>query len=443
MAKPYKEGKHWSVRVRARGQDIYLTGFTSESAAQAAADKEKVTLLSNNRPAGYGPRKTNVAQAFQQYALERLPSMKGASRDAGRINKYLRLANLMTIKLEPTDRRQNVVPGTYYKVSLFDENNERNIPGSLKPHRNKLLEKSSKSDMHRKRLATTPVAEVTPYLVQQVLDAMLQEGYEPATIAHERSEIRRLFNHAKKCWLWPQPSINPASHVKVPPIRNERDRIITNAEWQRIVNALQSYDNDYALPALELLLDTTMRSSEPLLHATWSDVDWHRCLIHLKDAKAGPRSVPLSPNALSVLTYLKIRAGDPTPDKPILPTTYEALKKAWKIACQKAGIENARLHDLRHTGTTRYAIKFNGNMPVLKLITGHKTYSQLMRYINLKADDVVSMMHNKPIDHDHAPAGLSENVVDEIVSPTLRTHRQDTSNLPINIISFPSGRRAA
>ncbi len=442
MAKPYREGKGWSVRLRTKGQDIYLSGFPSETAARHAAEQERVAIESAGKPLGNGPRKTSLAQAFQSFSLERLPSMKGARQNAGRINRYLRLCGLTTIQLEPADRKQS---GTYWQVSLKDEAGGRKIPGSLREHRDALCRKSRKSDSLRQRLGHMMMADITPYHIQQLIDAMIEEGYGAATIAHERSELRILFNHARKSWLFSQPGSNPATHVKMPPVRNSRDRVLSNIEWQKMSKVLIAYGNPYALPAFELLLETTMRSSEPLLHANWGDVDWDRCLIHLQDAKAGPRPVPLSPKAIDILKFLKAKAGDVTDDTSVLPTTYEALKKAWTIACEKADIKDANPHDLRHTGTTRYAIEFNGNMPVLKLITGHKTDSQLMRYVNLKADDVVSMMHGRPIDEDNAPAGLRlSSIRARKESPTYDPPATPAaaSALPDNVIQFPPRRSA-
>lgn len=437
MAKPYQEGKGWSVRVRAKGQDIYLSGYPSELAARKASENERASIENAGKPARLGPRKTTLAQAIQQYALERLPALKGARRDAGRLNRYLRLSGLRTIKLEPIDRKEGRGRGVYWAVTLKDEKSGRPVPESLKAHRSNQLDNSIKSDALRKHLGATMMADITPYQIQQIVDAMVEEGYEPATIAHERSELRRLFNHAKKSWLWTQPASNPASFLKLPPISNSRDRIISNEEWLRLTAALKAYGNIYALPALSLLLETTMRSSEPLLHATWADVDLQRCLIHLQDAKAGPRAVPLSPAAISILEELKLLAGEVSLDTPILPTTYEALKKAWVVACEEAGVDNANPHDLRHTGTTRYAIEFNGNMPVLKLITGHKTDSQLMRYINLKVDHVVSLMHDKPMDEANAPAGLR---IGNIRAPkevrALPLKEPLPQQLPDNVIAF-------
>src|SRR5690606_33982481 len=110
--------------------------------------------------------------------------------------------------------------------------------------------------------------------------------------------------------------------------------------------------NREVAPAVILLLETAMRSSEPLEQATWADVDWGRCLLHLREAKAGKRDVPLSERAMEALRAL----GPGEPDAPILTLSYEALKAAWRRVCERAGLENLNLHDLRHTAATRMAL---------------------------------------------------------------------------------------
>ena len=74
MAKPYKEGKGWAVRVRTKGQDIYLKGFKSEAAAEKAAEKQRVTIRKSGKPARMGPQRTSLALAWLAYAKERLSS---------------------------------------------------------------------------------------------------------------------------------------------------------------------------------------------------------------------------------------------------------------------------------------------------------------------------------------------------------------------------------
>lgn len=439
MAKPYQEGKGWAVRIRVMGQDIYLSGYPSETAALRAAEQERVAITQAGTPSGSGPYKTTLAQALQKYGLERLPSLKGARQNAGRINRYLRLAGLQTLQVEAVDRKQRGGNGAYFKVTLSAEPEERPTPASLKAHRKALLKKSAASDQLRQQLALMPFADIMPHHVQQIMDAMLEEGYEPATLEHERTELRQMFNHARKCWRWTQPGSNPAVGLKMPRIQNERDRVLTNSEWEILTQILAAYDNPYALPAFILLVETTMRSSEPLLHASWSNVDWDRCVLKLQDAKAGARLVPLSPNAVVILKYLQSIVENAGPEQPILPTTYEALKKAWHIACEKAGIDDAQIHDLRHTGTTRYAIEYNGNLPLLKLITGHKTYSQLMRYINLKVDDAVAALHARPLDEALAPAGYKRST---LPAHLLQGQEAGVGQAADNIVAFPARRTA-
>jgi hypothetical protein len=70
MAKPYLEGAGWSVRVRTKGQDIYLSGYATESAAKKAASTSIQALSTVGKPVGCGPWQTTVAQVIQKYAQE-------------------------------------------------------------------------------------------------------------------------------------------------------------------------------------------------------------------------------------------------------------------------------------------------------------------------------------------------------------------------------------
>lgn len=445
MAKPYQEGKSWSIRLRIQGQDIYLSGFASAAAALKAASKQRQALENLGKPIGLGPWRTSVAQALQKYACERLPFLKGARQDADRINRFLRSLGLDLIRLrrpapaEPDDAPKN----TYWSVELVPCPPKRAVPQGLHPHREQQQRRTKNSDGHRARLARTMMSDVTAYQLQALIDAMRQDGYGAATVALERAGLRSLFNHARHSWAWPEPSRNPASGLIMPKIDNARDRVFSNAEWDRLIAALQASGNPYIAPALALLLQTAMRSSEILLTARWQDVDWKRCVLKLGDAKAGARDVPLSPPAIAVLRELQERAGEADPQARILPITYESLKAAWNRARDRAGLENANLHDLRHTGATRFALEFHGNLPVLKLITGHKTDLQLQRYVNVKVDDVVRMMHNRPLSEDDAPAGLTTARLAEIFGGEPEAVAADDATLPDNVVRFDSKRRSA
>ncbi|MHB1657290.1 MAG: tyrosine-type recombinase/integrase [Burkholderiales bacterium] len=445
MAKPYQEGKTWSIRLRIQGQDVYLSGFTSAASALKAATKQRQALENLGKPIGLGPRRTSVGQALQTYACERLPFLKGARQDANRINRYLRSLGLDLLRLKQPDSGSGDTPKTaYWIVELAPCPLKRTVPQGLHVHREQQQRRTLNSDWHRAKLARTPMSEVTPHQLQSLIDAMRLDGYEAATIALERAGLRSLFNHAQRIWSWPEPSRNPASGLVLPKVDNARDRVLSNSEWDRLIDALQVSVNRFIMPALALLLQTTMRSSEILLTARWQDVDWDRCILKLGDAKAGARNVPLNPGAIAVLRQLKDRTNGVDPQTRIFPISYESLKAAWTRACERAGIENANLHDLRHTGTTRFALEYHGNLPVLKLITGHKTDVQLQRYINIKVDDVVRMMHGRPLSEDDAPAGLTAARLAEIFKGEAAVMAvSGTESLPANVVRFDVKWRSA
>lgn len=448
MAKAYRDGKGWAIRLRYRKQEIYLSGFETEAEALKAAAKKRQSIDSVGKPKGLGPWRTSVGQAMQDYARERLPFLKGALQDANRINRYMRTLGLDIIHLrkpDPTADAEKSAKGPHWVVEMAPCPPERPIPKSLGKYRTKQACRTSSSDGYRARLARTMVADVTPHQVQDLMDAMQRESYGAATIALERALLRAMFNHLRTVWSWPEPTRNPATGLKLPEVDNARDRVLTNAEWKRLSDAMQKCRNPYVAPAVALLLATTMRSSEALLTARWKAVDLDRCVLRLGTAKAGWREVPLSPEAVAILRQLMEQAGNPDPSARILPITYEALKAAWNKACARAGIEGVHLHDLRHTGATRYALEYHGNVPVLKRITGHLTDSQLARYVNIKVDDVVRMMHGRPLSEDDAPAGLTAEKLRGLFGGTeaKESKPDETEPLPGNVVRVDFGRRAA
>ena len=122
-------------------------------------------------------------------------------------------------------------------------------------------------------------------------------------------------------------------------------------------------------------------------------------MLCLRDAKAGSRDVPLSPVALQVLQDL----GPGKPDERIVKISYDALKKGMERACERAGIKDLHLHDLRRTAATRLALK-TGNIFLVKALTGHKTDVMAQRYMQVGADDVVAVMHAPEV----TPAALPQ-----------------------------------
>lgn len=407
VATPLKRGKGknatFSMRRRVRGYDISMSGFSSATAAKAAMKETIAHIEAGGRPAGLGANKTSVAQALQDYAMDRLPFLKGAAQDARRINAYLRAAGLSLLHLtkletQPAERPSKAgkagprpLRGALFRIELVPHTHERCVPNGLHKYRKALLTANADTDKLRTVLATTPVAEVTRDQLQKLMDQMRVDGKSASTIALERAILRSLFNYAFSTWDWPELRDNPATKLKMPTVDNERSRVLSKKEQDLLDEALSSCRNDLVAPTLTLLRETAMRASEPLERALWSDVDWGRMVLTLRDAKTGSREVPLSAEALAALQQLQsLSTGKP--DEPIVRISYEALRAAWRRALERAGIEDLHLQDLRHTAATRMALK-TGNVFLVRALTGHKTIQMLERYVNVSADDVVEVMH--------------------------------------------------
>ncbi len=254
-------------------------------------------------------------------------------------------------------------------------------------HRQARLAARPRSTAARQRLATLPVARIAAYDINELVKAMLAEGNAPATIRIELALLSALFK-TTEVWEWGKLP-NVAHAVRWPSARGSaRDRTLSADEEQRLAAALLDCRNPLVAPFVWFAIETAVRKSEGLFIARWKDLDESRRALKLVEAKTGPRKVPLTRAALAILQALP-RGG---PEERIFPLSPDALDAAWARACKRAGIENLHIHDLRHTAATRYAKRLYGDIFLLQLITGHRSLSQLRRYVNPTVEDVVRVL---------------------------------------------------
>lgn len=453
MAKPYLDGKFWAMRRRFDGHEVFVSGCATGAAAKKQMDLRVTQLSSAGKPKGLGPDRTTLAQALQDYAMERLRFMKGAAQEANRINRFLRAAGLATLKVsrcepgvtdvaapaEPMDETgtetgpegsgKRTGKGKLFDISLLPPVAMRSIPKGLGGHRKLLAKSTAASDAVRDRLARMTMAKVTSDDVQALISACRDDEREPATVHLERALIRRIFNYSRDRWNWTAPVKNPGTGLDMPMVDNGRDRVMSMEEQARLDEAVHGCRNSLVGPTLTILRETAMRSSEPLTHARWKDVNWGLKILALSDAKAGKRDVPLSPAAIDALRQLwELGRGEES--DPIVHISYEALKASWELVCKRAGVEGLRLQDLRHTAATRMALK-TGNLFLVQALTGHKTLSQVTRYVNVKAADVVAVMHAEvPAAGTPAPLKSGERVAGRVSPPPLSMPADDGDGFP-------------
>lgn len=147
--------------------------------------------------------------------------------------------------------------------------------------------------------------------------------------------------------------------------------------------------SDDLKPILVLAVETGLRKEE-LLGLTLPSIDLRRREVRLTVTKTGrPRQVPLSPRALQTIKELLERSR-PRSSYLFCKPTGERIgdpKKAFAGACRRAGIEDFRYHDLRHTYASWW-VQDGGDLYRLSRILGHATLQMTARYGHLRTDDL-------------------------------------------------------
>ena len=141
------------------------------------------------------------------------------------------------------------------------------------------------------------------------------------------------------------------------------------------------------LAAIRLLLLTGCLKGE-ILNLRWSEVDLEAGELRLLESKTGPRTIVLSPEAASVLLRTPRLAENPfvIPGK-IGGKSMRNLNDPWDIICQRAGLEDMRLHDCRHSYASR-ALALGESLPMIGRLLGHTQVETTARYAHLARDSV-------------------------------------------------------
>lgn len=237
-------------------------------------------------------------------------------------------------------------------------------------------------------LGSRKVAEVTRADVGKLHHSMRDIPYRAnRTLAL----LSKMFNLAEAWGLRPDGS-NPCRHVRRYR-EKRRERFLSREELARLGDALQQADQEGseapdAIAAIRLLIFTGCRKSE-VLQAQWEMVDWERACLRLPESKTGAKVIALNTPALQVLTGLQAR----TDGSPWIVggqekgTPLGSLDGAWQRIRKSVGLENVRLHDLRHSFAS-VAAGAGQSLPMIGKLLGHTQAATTQRYAHL-ADDPV------------------------------------------------------
>lgn len=257
-------------------------------------------------------------------------------------------------------------------VALFERRHiSRKKPRSAEEDR-RLLRLHLLPPLARRSLASITKADVL----------RLKDKLEDRPIAFNRARalLHTMFERARDWELHTGP--NPAAGVSKHP-EKPRERFITAEEYARLFAALDAasgIEHPSVITCIRLLALTGSRLSE-ILKLEWSQVDFEHAALRLPDSKTGTKVIPLGAAAIAPLARLErvnayVCHGDKS-DRPLAPP-----QRQWRRIRKAAGLDDLRLHDLRH-GFASVAAVSGESMKLLGATLGHRQAQTTERYAHL------------------------------------------------------------
>ena len=236
-------------------------------------------------------------------------------------------------------------------------------------------------------LGALPVAAVGR---AHVADLQHRLADRPAMANQAVAVLSRLIDQAVAWGLVPD-AANPCRDTPRYRVKR-RERFLTDAEFGRLGRALDALAAErrisvHAAAAIRLLMLTGCRRNE-ILTLRWDEVRLEAGELRLGDSKTGPRTVPLSPAAARILARIPRIAGNPW----VVPgrggnAPVSGIAAQWRLVRARAGLDDLRLHDLRHSFASR-ALALGESLPTIARLLGHARVQSTARYAHLARDAV-------------------------------------------------------
>jgi integrase len=234
--------------------------------------------------------------------------------------------------------------------------------------------------------------EITGTNIKQYINNSEKTGRSPHTIRRELALLSTAINYAQKEWGWEIP--NPVAGRNLPEPEG-RIRSITHSEANWLINAAEGEGKaPHLADFIRLALNTGCRRGE-LLGLEWSRVDLDAGLIvlnaqHTKNGKR--RYIPLNSEAKKAISSRKLFVEQNCPRSQWVFAHLDgrqirSIKTSFKTACRKSGIDNFRIHDLRHTCAS-WLVNAGVPLPEVRDLLGHSSIQMTEKYAHLSQDNV-------------------------------------------------------
>jgi integrase len=255
-----------------------------------------------------------------------------------------------------------------------------------------------------KRLSTefaaVPVQSFNQVHIREFTDKLIKSGATGVTVAGYLSTLGSVLkwaHHSRRINIDPDMAKNARAaltHSGLKTRGKERSRTPTKAELNALFKHWKDKGDLIKIPMADITtiaIESAMRLAE-ICGLLIEDCNWKARTVLIRERKSpidkhnNDQTIPLTQTAIDVL---KRHAGKRTEGRVFTSVNHRSVSARFTRSCQQIDppIIDLHFHDLRHHAITNFANK-ELTMPELRLISGHKSFDMLKRYMNLKASDL-------------------------------------------------------
>jgi integrase len=250
-----------------------------------------------------------------------------------------------------------------------------------------------------RRCSLLTVADVDAYRTAR-LNEVTQRKAPPssATLDREVALLKRCLSYAVECGKL---RVNPLAGVPLLNKPNVRRTVLGEADFDRLLDKAA----DHIKAMLLVAFDTGMRKTEVVrLRRTQLDLKRGCVELHAADTKAEEaRVVYLQARTLAALKAIPVRLGSPYVFTNPNGKPWNTLpRRAFKSACDAAGLQDVWVHDLRRSFVT-HARRAGVPESVVMRMSGHKTAAVFRRYNIVEDEDLKAAVQRIEIARSRSP----------------------------------------
>lgn len=244
-----------------------------------------------------------------------------------------------------------------------------------KPNKKSWSEERYRIEAHLKPFfGELELKSISSLLIEKYRLKRLKTGVKNSTTNRELALLKVIFSRAID---WSFAVENPVRKVKFFSEKdNLKERVLTLEEETKILEV----SAEHLKPILIFALNTGMRRGE-ILNLKWDQINLSKRFIQVENTKSGSnRVIPINDVLMEELLRLK-----KLNENSMFVFLNKSVRTAFENACSRAGIDNLRFHDLRHTFATRL-VEHGVDLITIKELLGHHSVKVTERYTHSNSD---------------------------------------------------------